>query len=195
MSAVGVLASAPPWEAGIEKVTRLRKIAHRASTDWPNAMCGISDLLTGAARRTAYSALGRSLVNRFLERSNKTPSVTLSVEEQEPSIDEQRKQLLRFLFEGFAQGSGAFVHEAKLLTHPWGMKFEDVAYDKIQIWHGSRDVNAPIEMIRYMARRLPHAELHEFDDTHFSVVQHLEGILKELVPEQEKQLVKATKKE
>lgn len=192
MSAVGLLASAPPWEAGTQDVTRTRKIAHRLSTDWPSAMRVFTDLLVGVTRSVAYSSMGRALVNRMLEKSKEDavaaakPDIFKSDDVKELSIDEQGEQMLRFLFEGFAQGSGGFVHEAMILTHPWGIDFENVLYDKIQIWHGRKDVNAPISMIRYLAKRLPFAELKEFDDTHFSVVQRLDDILRELVPEEEK---------
>ncbi|TWU71620.1 hypothetical protein ED733_001129 [Metarhizium rileyi] len=199
MSAIGLLASAPPWEAGTQHITATRKVIHGLSTNWPGVLCVTSDILVGAVRRAAYSSLGKSLVSRFLEKSSEAaasaePDSRKSMHEEpepepepEPSVDEQRDQLLRFLFEGFAHGSGAFVHEAMLLTHPWGIAFEDVAYDKIQIWHGTEDVNAPISMIRYLAKRLPSAELREFKDTHFSVVQHLDAILEELVPAEEKE--------
>jgi hypothetical protein len=75
------------------------------------------------------------------------------------------------------------VHEAQLLTSDdWGFKFEDVNYNKIQVWHGTHDVNAPIRMIRYMVDRLPHAVLAESDGTHFTMRLHLEKVLSELVP-------------
>ncbi|OAQ74341.1 alpha/beta hydrolase fold family protein [Pochonia chlamydosporia 170] len=190
MSAVGLLASAPPWEAGTRDVTRTRRVMHRIATNWPGFMRVSSDILIAATRWAAYSRVGRALVNKMLEKSNEAaaakPNPFKSDNDVELSVDEQREQLLGFLFEAFAQGSGAFAHETMILTHPWGIRFEDVKYDKIQIWHGSKDVNAPISMIRYLAERLPHAELLEYEDTHFSVVQHLEGILGELVPDEEK---------
>lgn len=56
------------------------------------------------------------------------------------------------------------MHDAQLLTSSWGIKFEDVTYNKVQIWHGTQDANWPVQMMRYMAERLPHCELHEFGD-------------------------------
>jgi hypothetical protein len=95
--------------------------------------------------------------------------------------------MLRLLFEGFRQGSKAFVQEAILLSNvTWGFRFEDVDYDPIRIWHGSNDVNAPIEAIRYMNQRLPHSILTEFaGDTHFTMAKHFSQALDELVPQQE----------
>jgi pimeloyl-ACP methyl ester carboxylesterase len=200
MSAVGLLASAPPWEAGTRHVTRTRKVAHSFSTNWPVLMRVFCDMLVTTTRVAAYSPLGRALLNRVLHRKSEhapdalkrteEPPIDdrkLTINERDLSVDEKRDQVLRFLFEGFAQGSGAFVHEAMLLTHPWGINFENMAYDKIQIWHGTRDVNAPISMIRYLAARLPHAKLQEFDETHYSLMQHLEEIFGQLVPQEERQ--------
>jgi pimeloyl-ACP methyl ester carboxylesterase len=94
-----------------------------------------------------------------------------------------RAILTRQIFEAFRQGTGPAVHEARLLTSSWGIKFEDVRYNKIRIWHGTKDANAPIEMIRYMAERLPHCELTEFsENTHFTLHRSLDQILSEMVP-------------
>ena len=100
------------------------------------------------------------------------------------STAQQREQLLRVAFAGFDQGSKAMVQEARLLSEQgWGFNFEDVDYSPIKIWHGTNDTDAPVEMIRYMANRLPHATLKEFDETHFSMASHVEEILEELTSE------------
>lgn len=70
-------------------------------------------------------------------------------------------------------------------SQDWGFKFEDVDYDPIKLWHGTKGKQAPVEMTRYMAKRLPHAVLKEFEsEGHFDVVQHLEEILSELVSDE-----------
>jgi pimeloyl-ACP methyl ester carboxylesterase len=90
---------------------------------------------------------------------------------------------LDMVFEAFVQGGAATVQEAVLLSHDWGFRFEDVTYSKIQLWHGQKDAQSPIEMIRYMAERLPHCMLHEFKgETHFTVAGHIDEILSDLVP-------------
>lgn len=98
-------------------------------------------------------------------------------------IPEHRQRFIACLFEGFAQGPAGFVQEAALLSAlSWGFRFEDVAYDEIHVWHGSKDYNAPVEMIRYMAKRLRHCDLQEFkDDNHASIANRLPDILDELI--------------
>jgi hypothetical protein len=47
-----------------------------------------------------------------------------------------------------------------------------------------QDANASVQMMRYVAERLAHSELREFeDDTHFTLHRHLDRVLTELVPE------------
>lgn len=94
---------------------------------------------------------------------------------------ERRARLIQLLFEHFAQGTAGFVHETRLLTRDWGFRFDDITYDTVRIWHGSRDANAPIGSIRGMAARMPHCVLTEFDDTHFSVGSHYEDVLREIM--------------
>ena len=85
------------------------------------------------------------------------------------------------IFEGFAQGTSGFVHETRLLTHDWGFRFDDITYDRVQMWHGSRDANAPIRSIRDMAKRMPHCILKESDDTHYSMGRHVEEVFDALI--------------
>ncbi|KAK8109640.1 hypothetical protein PG999_007777 [Apiospora kogelbergensis] len=59
------------------------------------------------------------------------------------------------------------------------------ATPSIQIWHGVRDINSPIAMVRYMAHRLPHCDLHELEsENHFTILKHLEMMLSKLVKRQ-----------
>ncbi|OJD15779.1 hypothetical protein AJ78_03997 [Emergomyces pasteurianus Ep9510] len=103
---------------------------------------------------------------------------------------ERREQFLQLIFEAFAQGSAGFAQETQLLTaDDWGFRFEDVRFKKVLMWHGTADANSPIGMIRYMAERMPHCVLREFEGVdHYSLLAGKEGaarleeILEELVP-------------
>ena len=47
-------------------------------------------------------------------------------------------------------------------------------------------------MVRALVERLPNAELREFPaDSHYSVVEHLDDVLTELVPEDEREKARA----
>jgi hypothetical protein len=123
------------------------------------------------------------------ERLQKVPlTATVNVEEGEkqefiPSTAQRRERLMDLIFEGFAQGTSGFVHETQMLTGHWGFKFEDIIYDKVQMWHGSRDANAPVQSIRDMAEHMPHFVLKEYDENHFTMGNHVEEVLKALIAE------------
>jgi hypothetical protein len=68
------------------------------------------------------------------------------------------------------------------LTRDCGFAFEDVAYDKVQIWHESKDANVAIGGMREIAMLLPHSVLAEYDDTHFTIGNHFEEITEYLIP-------------
>lgn len=200
MSAVGVLAGAPPWEAGTKEVLWYSRLAAVAANYAPGALTVVVDAAVRGVRWVVEIEWVRLRLERWLEavekeeqRRKKKGGLT-EERERERSTEKDEKQslktesrcdrLLPLLFEPFAQGASASVQEAKLLTQDWGFRFEDVKYERIQIWHGTRDVNAPVSMIRWMAARLPHCELRESDHTHFTLVDQLEEILAQLVPDE-----------
>lgn len=175
LSGVGVLAGAGPWSAGMQYVSITRRLTSLGATYTPVALRLVLDGLVNTLRWAVTTGPATRWIDGWLEKQSSTEKGTLSIEER-------RQMLLDVTFEAFVQGSSATVQEAVLLSHDWGFKFEDVLYDKVRIWHGVRDTNAPIEMIRYMAGRMPYCVLTEFDDTHYTVARHIDRILEELVP-------------
>lgn len=174
LSAVGILAGAPPWEAGSQDILLPMRTVRWWADHSPNSLAFVGNGLMKTLQWALDSPTGARYMDNVIRKADKDGK-------SEVPIEEQRKALTRMMFEGFAQGGDAFVQEIKLLTsNDWGFKFADVNYDKIQIWHGTRDVNAPIRMIRYMAEHLPHSVLQEFDDTHFTIASHLREIFSEL---------------
>ncbi|TQV94074.1 alpha/beta hydrolase fold-1 [Cordyceps javanica] len=150
----------------------------RALLDWPRdveAFAAAQGLGRFAARDKEAAAAGTARPN-------------LVTAPDERPVAEQRAALLDLLLgEPFAQGPDGAVQEARILTDDdWGFRLEDVTFRAapIRIWHGARDVNAPIEAIRYLAARLPNAVLHEFaQDTHYTMGDHVERAVLELMDE------------
>ncbi|EPQ57500.1 alpha/beta-hydrolase [Gloeophyllum trabeum ATCC 11539] len=177
LAAVGVLAGAPTWAAGTRDIMLMSRVASFLARRCPNAFRVGTDAAMCALRWLLRTRLAVRLMNSALARVQRDDS--------DEAVDDVRLRTLRMLFEAFAQGSAAFVHEARLLTEDWGFRFEDVQYDRVQLWHGTKDVNAPIRHTRYMAERLPHGVLHEYEgETHFTILHHLEEIMSELLPQQ-----------
>lgn len=180
LSGVGLMSPAGPWEPELTRdIPFPSRALCRLASSWPGSLRVGTEASVGMMRWAASTRPVARWLDRWLANVNRGKDL-------DDSPDELREKMLRILFEGFAQGAEGAVHEAKLLTLPWGFPLQDARYDTVKVWHGKQDRNAPISMARYMVQRMPHAVLKEFDgDNHFTMVNHLEKILKELVPEAE----------
>jgi pimeloyl-ACP methyl ester carboxylesterase len=97
------------------------------------------------------------------------------------------EQLTLTFKEIFHQGTAATMQEAVILSSPWGFDVSTITYDKIQVWHGKKDINAPLSQIRYVVDRLPHCELKTYDADHFELVKHIEEVLDNLITDKVRQ--------
>ncbi|KAJ5290425.1 uncharacterized protein N7443_010678 [Penicillium atrosanguineum] len=186
LSGVGIMAGAGPWEAGAHHMSLPHRISALAAHYWPLGYGGLLSWLVWMLRRALSSPSGARRIDKWLDdRSSKLDS--------KDATNVRREVIARQVLEAFRQGTAPAVHDAQLLTSIWGIEFEDVTYDKVRIWHGAQDANTPVQMVRYMAERLPHCELQEFkDDTHFTLHRHLDRILTELVPEHSRTPIELT---
>lgn len=178
LSGVGIIAGSGPWQAGTEGVPLSSRATALAAKHWPAGLTGLANALVGTLRAAMATGPATRTTDNWLKKVKEEQG-------RESSIEEMRKRILRVAFEGFAQGADGLVQEAQLLTQDWGFNLEDVAYNKIQMWHGTQDKNVPIRMVRYMDERLLHSLLREYpDDTHFTMFRHLEEIISDLVPDE-----------
>lgn len=195
LSAVGIMAGAPPWEAGSHYMPLFARVASSAAIYCPTVTVALMDLLVRMLRWGLNLSPVTRRIDEWLAKAEAKskeeagPKATVPTSDT-PNISERRKRLLAMLFEPFAQGSKASVQEAQLLTQNWGLRFEDITYDKVQVWHGAKDSNAPVQMIRYMAEQIgsDHCVLKEYeDDTHFTLFRHLEEIVAGLISKEQKE--------
>ena len=86
------------------------------------------------------------------------------------------------LREAFRQ-SGEGAATELMLVSDWGFGVEEVDGEGVQIWHGRKDRNAPVQMAKEAARRMPGVQLHIFDEEgHLGVpAKHVDEIMKELL--------------
>lgn len=186
------------WEAGAHYMPWFARLTSWGAYYCPTLMRVVFDMFIASARWVMTTGPATksldSMMETLIEKRKEKEAARLVQEpnsdneegdgaEPELSVQEHRQRFLNNIFEGFAQGSSACVQEAGILSAPsWGYRFEDVSYDKIQIWHGDKDRNAPIQMIRYMAKRLQHSDLHEYKgETHFTVAKRTDEIFEEFV--------------
>jgi hypothetical protein len=128
MSAVGVMAGAGPWEAGKQHVDLPRRALYSMAKNWPASLRVFTNVLVATLRRFVEMRMVTSRIDSWLN------TVKQKYEEELP-VEERRKQLLRIIFDGFAQGAEGAVLEARLLAEYWGFRFEDIDYENIRIWY------------------------------------------------------------
>lgn len=97
-----------------------------------------------------------------------------------PSAAEQRQQITSILVETLKQGPKPILQEANLLLEPWGFDLTEVT-SPIRIWHGSKDVNAPVSQSRRMAKKLPDARMIEYDLDHVGMLGEIGMVLEEMI--------------
>lgn len=142
---------------------------------WPSGYGEVLNLFLWLLRKALSSPAGTRRIDKALSKG-------IGGQSSDKPVAEIREIMARQIFEAFSQGIGPAVYDAQLLTSSWGINLEAVTYDNVRIWHGSKDTNAPVQMMRYMAERLPHCELKEFpEDTHFTLHRHLDEILSEMM--------------
>jgi pimeloyl-ACP methyl ester carboxylesterase len=191
---VGLFASGPPWVAGAHHNSLYRRVASAMATYWPGGLRLIFDGLVGVSKWLLHAGPVARRIDHWLEKEDEKKEVedqglnkeTASKLISRKTTAERRLELMHALLEEpFAQGGKAAVDEAKLLSSvDWGFSFEEVKCNPVRIWHGAKDTNAPVAMIRYMVQRLPHCIYREFqDDTHYTMFKHLEGAIAEIIPE------------
>ncbi|CEI67379.1 hypothetical protein FVEN_g5738 [Fusarium venenatum] len=183
---VGLFASAPPWEAGVQHVDKSRRILRFCAMKFPNLLAGALSMLIGSVRWLVLTGPAINRIGKWLDTQDAKEKPGIEITK---SHTERVEDLVNMLLdEPFRQGARGTVHETKLLSSKdWGFKLEDVDYDRVQIWHGVKDTNANIAMIRYMAERIPNSELTEFEeDTHYTMYKHIEPALRSLVNNEEK---------
>lgn len=199
IAGVGLFASAPPWVAGAHHMSLMRRAMSAMAIYWPSGLGVLLCIILRALRTIANTGPVVRRIDTWIEAQDKKKkdkeelekrSENESDNETEPvegkqtkTIEERRNYLLdAVLNEPFAHGVDATVLEADLLSSlDWGFKFEDVDFDPVRMWHGAKDGNAPIVLMRYLAERLPHGVLREYEnDTHYTMFPHIEEALAEL---------------
>lgn len=85
--------------------------------------------------------------------------------------------------EGLRHGAAGPLRDFLQYLQPWGMELAAIK-QPVTLWHGNADTVVPLSHSRYLAERLPHAELHILPgEGHYSLpTSHAEAILADIVP-------------
>lgn len=188
LTGVGLFASGPPWVGGAHHNSIYRRATRVMATYWPSGLRIILDALVGVLRWLVHSGPVARRIDRWLEQEDKKEvanNTSTTITPKKATAERRLEMVHALLEEPFAQGSQAAVDEARLLSSDdWGFSFESVRYNPVRIWHGAKDTNAPVALIRYMVEKLPYCIYHEFEgDTHYTMYKHVEGAMVELLSE------------
>ncbi len=79
------------------------------------------------------------------------------------------------------RGPEGNVHDHLLnYAKPWGFRITDIRVP-VHIWHGNQDASVPVEVARFLARRIPGARLTVFSgEGHLGTYRHTAEILQSL---------------
>ena len=85
--------------------------------------------------------------------------------------------------EGFRPGSRGTAWDDSVINREWGFDLATVQ-PRIDIWHGTADVNVPVHAATYLHNSLPHTRLTLLPDAgHFALLSHWRDVLLALVRE------------
>lgn len=90
-------------------------------------------------------------------------------------------QLATALHHAGHQGTVGWHHDDLALTRPWGFDLTAITVP-VSIWQGAQDRMVPYAHGTWLARRLPHARVHLYEDEgHISLVMQMGRILDDLL--------------
>lgn len=221
LSAVGLLASAGPWEIeGDEGMGKGLKNEIRPSTKFfasavkhaPQTMNVVTKMVSGMicwlfSRDRVIAYIDKQIRQddvKNLQKAEEGKKVEGKAVDKHQMVFDRHKledrakmdetggpgpgeQLTLAFKEIFHQGTAATMQEAAILFSSWGFDVSTIVYDKIQVWHGTKDINAPLNQIRYVVDRLPHCKLKTYDADHFELVKHIEEVLDDLITDKVRQ--------
>jgi pimeloyl-ACP methyl ester carboxylesterase len=82
--------------------------------------------------------------------------------------------------ESFRQGMAGNLAVAQAEVQSWGFQIEQVASERLFLWHGEEDRVVPIALSRLIAQLLPHCRATFYpDEGHFSILaNHAQDIFR-----------------
>jgi pimeloyl-ACP methyl ester carboxylesterase len=122
--------------------------------------------LLSAVRRVPAWLLKRSLLREVAGDSDRALIRSLAIPRD-----------FEFFYESFRSGPWGAVHDYQVLGASWGFLLTDIK-KKVHLWQGAEDRLIPMSQARWLADRLPSAQLHILpNEGHFLIRSCLSEIL------------------
>lgn len=88
-----------------------------------------------------------------------------------------RRQFLDTYREALRRGPYGWIDDDLAFQNNWGFAFEDIT-GPVLLWHGADDNFSPVNHSRWLAGRIPHAEVRvQLETAHFGAVEALPEVL------------------
>jgi pimeloyl-ACP methyl ester carboxylesterase len=167
--AAAVLSGAAPIDAeGLDFTAGMSETNTRAAED--DETDREAELREGEPMRQAILADPQQALLGFAEEFPPADRTALERPEIMNPIADGMAECLRVSAEGWLDDSGAFAR-------PWGFDVAMIAVP-VGIWQGQEDTATPITHARWLAARIPNAELHELEGGHYAPYLRLPEILR-----------------
>lgn len=129
--------------------------------------------------RWPLGAMARALENpqtqqRWLDKQLKVaPPCDRAVMERNPQMLPQTMQAFRL---AFREGPRGAAQELAIFGRPWGFALGDIRAP-VEVWHGSEDVNVPVEIARRVAEQIPGCTLRVFEGQGHVLFEHADELM------------------
>ena len=194
LRAAAVLAGMGPRHAGLQDVNWTTKLNLYLSKWSPGLLRWISKhylpvpktVPTGPVEEIQVDPTAEAKMAKTLDAYIKT----VNSEANKKALDKPkaREMIAAITIEALIQGLDGYMFEVGSYWKDWGFKLEDITFASesgrpLVLWYGTEDTSTTIHMGRYIAARVPGAELREEEGkTHFTIgikaVDYMDELLK-----------------
>jgi pimeloyl-ACP methyl ester carboxylesterase len=93
---------------------------------------------------------------------------------------EYAEWMAAYVSSAFAVGGGGLCDDSVAFMRQWGFDVKEAR--NVSVWHGDLDQNVPVDHGRWLATRIPGAELHVLkEEGHMSIGLHMADIVNNLL--------------
>ncbi|KAL9096197.1 MAG: hypothetical protein Q9165_001720 [Trypethelium subeluteriae] len=177
---VGVLAGMGPfdWQT-MGQMWMANRIAWNAAAFFPGLMRLWVDAYLGSMARDPDPAVLHEALRKRLG--------SLPFRAQEEIVDEEDLfSMVEALRESFREGPEGIADDIRLMASSWGFTLEEVEFPGVRLWYRTDDRRMPVGIGRGMARRLPNAELTEYQGAfQFGIgIDHTEDVMRDILKDE-----------
>ena len=164
LTACGLISTFPPPDLIRRAGTRSMRAIEWMGAHAPRLLLLFARL---GRRMIGYDAASREkFLVRFAARLG-------AADQQLLSHPEIRGQFAQAMAESFRQGAQGNLEVVLALAGSWGFQVEQVAFERVFLWHGEQDRIMPVAPARLLVQLLPHCTATFYpDEGHLSTVVH-----------------------